>query len=75
MSASDDFNKLIDRYMDNAVRYEALLKSIASMCATNATVDWDDKDASEEFKAISNEITWSLYEIDTNGTSRKEATE
>jgi len=55
--------------------YEKLLKSIASMCATNATVDWDDKDASEEFKAISNEITWGLYEIDTNGTYREEATE
>ncbi len=68
-------NELIARYMENALRYEKLLKSIASMCATNATVDWDDKDASEEFKAISNEIMWGLYEIDTNGTSRKEATE
>ena len=68
-------NELIARYMENALRYDKLLKSIASISPTNATVDWDDKDASEEFNAISNEIMWGLYEIDTNGTSRKEATE
>ena len=70
-------NELIDRYMDNAVRYEALLKYIAGMCATNEKVDWDNKDASEEFKAISNEIAWGLYEIDNGrpywgGESRPE---
>jgi len=77
MSASDDFNKLIDRYMENALRYEALLKYIAGMCEDNGKVDWDAKDASEEFKALRNEIVWGLYEADNGrpywgGESRPE---
>ena len=57
-------NELIGRYMENALRYEALLKYIAGMCTDNEKADWDAKDASEEFKAIRNEIAWGLYEID-----------
>ena len=57
-------NELIGRYMENALRYEALLKYIAGMCTNNEKADWDAKDASEEFKAIRNEIAWGLYEID-----------
>jgi len=44
--------------------YELLLKHVAAMCETNQHVDWGVDEASEEFKSISNQIAWGMYEIE-----------
>ena len=40
---------------------EKLLEEIREICAINMTIDWSDKDPTEEFEAILNLITSSKH--------------
>lgn len=44
--------------------YERLLHRVVAMCNDNQHVDWGVDEASEEFKSISNQIAWGMYEIE-----------
>ena len=50
--------------MDKGRAYERLLHRVAAMCNDNENVDWGVDEASAEFHAISNQITWGMYEIE-----------
>ena len=43
--------------------YEKLLNRVAGICETNQHVDFAD-DVGEEFKAISTQIMWGMWEIE-----------
>jgi len=59
--------------MDKAGAYERLLHRVAAMCKDNENVDWGVDEASEEFKALCNEITWGMYEIEQAAKERVDA--